>query len=85
MNETANITEVIEQPLFLCPVCLRKIHKFLKFDVLQRYQSLLELCRRLRLATPTSCDELLSIKDPSSCFQAAMEWLQRCICSFNSL
>ena len=84
MNETANITEVIEQPLFLCPICLRKVHKVLKFDVQQRYQSLLELCHRLSLATPTNCDEL-SIKDPSSCFQAAMEWLQRSICSFNSL
>ena len=85
MNETADITEVIEQPLFLCPICLRKVHKVLKFNVLQRYQLLLELCHRLSLATPTSNDELLSIKDPSSCFQAAMEWLQRSIDSFNSL
>jgi len=40
MNESSSIAEAEQQPLFLCPVCLRKLHKVLKFDVSKRYQLL---------------------------------------------
>lgn len=40
MNESSSIAEAEQQPLFLCPVCLRKLHKVLKFDVAKRYQLL---------------------------------------------
>lgn len=37
LNESSSIGEAEHQPLFLCPVCLRKLHKVLKFDVAKRY------------------------------------------------
>ena len=40
MNESSSIAEAEQQPLFLCPVCLRKLHKVLKFDVTKRYHLL---------------------------------------------
>lgn len=40
LNESSSIAEAEQQPLFLCPVCLRKLHKVLKFDVANRYDLL---------------------------------------------
>ena len=40
MNESKSILEAESQPLFLCPVCLRKLEKALGFDVIERYRSL---------------------------------------------
>ena len=40
LNESSSIAEAERQPLFLCPVCLRKLHKVLKFDVAERYRLL---------------------------------------------
>lgn len=47
MNESSSIDEAINQPLFLCPVCLRKLHKALHFDILQRYVHLQHKCQEL--------------------------------------
>lgn len=53
LNESSSIAEAEQQPLFLCPVCLRKLHKVLKFDVAKRYhllhQKLTDVCSILRL------------------------------------
>ena len=43
MNESASIEEAATQPLFLCPVCLRKLRKWLRFDVFQRYSQMKEV------------------------------------------
>ena len=51
MNESNSIDEAVNQPLFLCPICLRKLRKALKFDVLQRYVSLKERCQELLLVS----------------------------------
>ena len=40
MNESQSIQEAESQPLFMCPVCLRKLQKVIGFDVLQRYEAL---------------------------------------------
>lgn len=40
MNESSSIEEAASQPLFLCPVCLRKLKKMLRFDIFQRYDLL---------------------------------------------
>ena len=40
MNESKSILEAESQPLFLCPVCLRKLQKAINFDVLERYKAL---------------------------------------------
>ena len=34
--------QAMSQPLFLCPVCLRKLQKTAKFDMEERYTKLLE-------------------------------------------
>ena len=47
MNESASIDEAISQPLFLCPICLRKLHKALKFNIPERYLLLRECCQEL--------------------------------------
>ena len=40
LNASTSVLHVDKQPLFLCPVCLRKLQISLKFDVLQRYKQL---------------------------------------------
>ena len=42
MNSSSFVSEVDEQPLFLCPICLRKLQKFLKFRLMDRYRKLRE-------------------------------------------
>ena len=46
MNESSNVSQAQNQPLFLCPVCLRKLHKFLKFTIVPRYQRLKDFLER---------------------------------------
>jgi len=43
MNPSGSVVESDGRPLFLCPVCLRKIHAVLNFDVPTRYEELLEV------------------------------------------
>lgn len=47
MNESSSIQQAAMQPLFLCPVCLRKLKKALKFNIVHRYQEMLQLCKEL--------------------------------------
>lgn len=51
MNESSSILQAALQPLFLCPICLRKLQKVLQFDVLGRYQAMAEQCLELFEAT----------------------------------
>ena len=55
MNESSSIPEAESQPLFLCPVCLRKMHKALKFDILTRYSAMLEQLKRLSIELRDTC------------------------------
>lgn len=50
MNESASIAEAATQPLFLCPVCLRKMHKAVFFNPLERYREMLQVIKQLRSA-----------------------------------
>ncbi|KAJ8024094.1 Archaemetzincin-2 [Holothuria leucospilota] len=72
MNGSSSISEAITQPLFLCPVCLRKLQKFLGFDVLERYQDLLKMCG------------LLQVEYPSQSMSDAIHWLKECLQFLNS-
>lgn len=47
MNESSSILDAAHQPLFLCPICLRKLHKVLKFSLKERYVHLAQLCGNL--------------------------------------
>ena len=55
MNESSSIPEAERQPLFLCPVCLRKMCKALKFDILARYAVMLEQLGRLSSELRDTC------------------------------
>jgi archaemetzincin len=50
MNESASIAEAATQPLFLCPVCLRKMHKVVGFNPLERYRQMLQVIKQLHSA-----------------------------------
>ncbi|XP_067655829.1 archaemetzincin-2-like [Haliotis asinina] len=67
MNESTSLMEAMDQPLFLCPVCLRKLHEVCRFDVLDRYQQMLGFLFELQSQLPSvHCDR-------------AIQWLQNCI------
>ena len=44
MNGSGHLQEDFSQPLFLCPVDLRKLAKLADFDLAARYEQLLEFC-----------------------------------------
>lgn len=44
MNGSGHLEEDFSQPLFLCPVDLRKLQRIAKFDLIQRFDELLEFC-----------------------------------------
>lgn len=49
MNGANNLQEADEQPLHLCPVCLRKLHHSIGFNVIARDQALLREYSRLSI------------------------------------
>ncbi len=44
MNGSGHLEEDFSQPLFLCPVDLRKLFRLVEFDVVHRYEQMLEFC-----------------------------------------
>ncbi len=44
-----HLAELDSQPLFLCPLCLRKLHSSLNLDLDQRYQELARFCEQQKL------------------------------------
>jgi archaemetzincin len=49
MNGANHEKEMDREPLYLCPVCLRKLYSILQFDVRQRYEKLAKLCEKYGL------------------------------------
>ncbi|CAF4797090.1 unnamed protein product [Rotaria sp. Silwood1] len=49
MNGANNQIEMDQQPLFVCPVCLRKLQSSLKFNIEQMYRKFSDLCERYNL------------------------------------
>ena len=45
MNGSNHLKESDERPIHLCPVCLRKLHYSIGFDVVERYRRLLDFYR----------------------------------------
>ncbi len=45
MNGSSNLRQSDAAPLYLCPVCLRKLHHSVGFDVIERYANLLRFYR----------------------------------------
>ncbi|XP_076451125.1 archaemetzincin-2-like [Babylonia areolata] len=72
MNESNSITEAMSQPLFLCPVCLRKLHQVCGFDVAERYRELLGFLKDVESQLPYEK------------FQGAIRWLEECLTFLHS-
>lgn len=51
MNESSSVSEAESQPLVLCPSCLKKLQKALRFQLQERYTNLAVLCHQI------SCDK----------------------------
>lgn len=49
MNGTNHEEEMDRQPLYLCPVCLRKLYSTLQFDIRKRYEKLAKVCQKYGL------------------------------------
>ncbi|CAF1529016.1 unnamed protein product [Rotaria sp. Silwood1] len=49
MNGANNEIEMDRQPLYLCPVCLRKLYSTLQFNVRDVYEKFLNLCEKYGL------------------------------------
>lgn len=67
MNESNSLLQALSQPLFLCPVCLKKIQRVCGFGVRQRYATLLVFLKELQSHYP--CDYI----------SAATKWLEQCL------
>lgn len=67
MNESSTVGEAMSQPLFLCPVCLRKLHHSCAFDVVERYQEMYRFLRDIQSQYP--CQSI----------QTSILWLQECL------
>ncbi|KAL3841623.1 hypothetical protein ACJMK2_019737 [Sinanodonta woodiana] len=73
MNESTSLHEAMSQPLFLCPVCLRKLQTVCKFDLIQRFQILETFLSQLNR----------SWYIPE--IARSIEWLQKCLCFFKEI
>jgi archaemetzincin len=67
MNESTTMSEAMSQPLFLCPVCLRKLHHSCGFDVVERYEEMKVFLTQVQQ------------QYPSQFIHAAILWLQECL------
>ncbi len=53
MNGSNHLQESDSRPLFLCPVCLRKLQSGIGFDVVDRYRRLVDVYRKAQLKKET--------------------------------
>ncbi|XP_077862902.1 archaemetzincin-1-like [Saccoglossus kowalevskii] len=72
MNESSSVKEAMSQPLFLCPICLRKLQHLCDFNIRTRYQSLLLICHHVQKYFPTKKME------------ASIVWLESCLQFLNN-
>ena len=73
MNGSNSIEQAMSQPLFLCPVCLRKLQHACKFDIMERYHALLKVIKDINLVFP------------SDNWQKSIDWLHRCMQYLNTV
>ena len=66
MNESDSIPLAESQPLFLCPVCLRKLRKVLKFDIQSRYEKILAQLKNLEKKLVDTCTCFQHVYDTST-------------------
>ena len=68
MNESTSLPEAMSQPLYLCPVCLRKLQKVCKFDLKERYTLILNFLEEI-ISEYHDCDKFIT----------TIKWLRRCL------
>jgi len=69
MNQSHTVAEAMSQPLYLCPICMRKLQKVLRFPSVVHYmKNLLDFLQRLSTAGLAS-QQLVS----------TVVWLEHCI------
>ena len=49
MNESSRVSQASSQPLFLCPVCLKKMNHVRHMNFAQRYSKMLQVWKSLHL------------------------------------
>ena len=81
MNESKSVLQAENQPLFLCPVCLRKLQKAVGFDVMERYTGLCILLEYVMNEILSKDDyyhtEDTSLQNTEECkFVMAISWLK---------
>lgn len=87
MNESKSVLQAESQPLFLCPVCLRKLQKAIGFDIVERYKalcsflnSLIQNYQRSEIVLQNGCfqsGERGSLENTSECkFELSIHWLK---------
>ena len=77
MNESKSIFQAENQPLFLCPVCLRKLQKAVGFDIYERYRALSNFLNSI-----TNSD-LSKVDFQSQCHHSGEQVLvESCECKF---
>ena len=54
MNGSNHLQETDASPIHLCPVCLRKLHSSLRFDIVARYQGLEKVYAQTGLAAESA-------------------------------
>jgi len=67
MTETYSVTDAESKPLFLCPICLRKLQKVCGFNIETRYIELKEFFLSL-VSVPIF---------RSKSFEESIEWLDQ--------
>ncbi|WAR02945.1 AMZ2-like protein [Mya arenaria] len=67
MNESCSMAEAASQPLFLCPVCLRKLQHACGFDLINRYRRILVILQ-----------DIVSVF-PSQEIEQSIQWLEKCL------
>ena len=55
MNCSTSVLEAESQPLILCPLCLRKLQRALRFQLQERYVGLAVLCHEMSLSNGNLC------------------------------
>lgn len=67
LNESSSISEAAGQPLFVCPICLKKLRKSLQFNTLERYKGLLEATKQMQKAACDALQVCTSFEQTLSC------------------
>jgi len=74
MNQSCTVAEAMSQPLYLCPVCMRKLQKVLRFSsVVQYMKNMLHFLRLLP-------DAGLANRQLTD----TVAWLERCLTVIDS-